>query len=72
MIPRVSLIYLIVFFFSLEPGISLSPFSSVAPADTSSHVGPSSSMDLDTNRPEQFGLDDSHRPTVEDSKLIIY
>ncbi|GLV33721.1 asrij [Carabus blaptoides fortunei] len=54
---------------SLEPGygagMSLSPFSSINPSDTYTDVGPANAADLDTNRPEQSGLDDTYRPSLD-------
>lgn len=52
------------------PGMSLGPFSGIGPTDTYSDLQPSSSIDLDTTRPDFGGLDESHRPSV-DSKYCI-
>lgn len=49
--------------------MSLAPFSGVNPSDTYSDVGPSNSIDIDTSRPQNDGLDDSQRPSV-DSKCV--
>lgn len=58
--------------FSLDPGfgasMSLSPFSGMDPSDVYSDVGPKSSLDIDTSRPEYRGLDESQRPSI-DSKF---
>lgn len=53
--------------------MSLSPFSGITPSDTYSDVArsPSSSIDLDTTRPDNSGLDDTHRPTLDNSKSNI-
>jgi len=47
------------------PGMSLAPFSSVNPNETYSDLGPGSSLDMDTSRPQNEGLDDSHRPSMD-------
>lgn len=47
------------------PGMSLAPFSGMHPAETYSDLPPQNTMDLDTSRPELNGLDDSHRPSVD-------
>lgn len=54
---------------SLEPGfgpsMSLAPFTSSIPtADTYTDVGPRNSLDIDTDRPHQRGLDD-YKPNSE-------
>lgn len=54
---------------SLEPGfgpsISLAPFSGMNPADTYRDIPPKNSLDMDMSRPDLGGLDDSHRPSVD-------
>ncbi|XP_065160677.1 OCIA domain-containing protein 1 [Atheta coriaria] len=47
----------------IGPGMALAPFSNMGGSDTYSDVKPSS--DLDTTRPNYEGLDDSHRPSVD-------
>ncbi|XP_050501428.1 OCIA domain-containing protein 1 [Diabrotica virgifera virgifera] len=47
------------------PSLGLAPFSSINPADTYSDISPYSSLDLDTSRPENPGLDDYHRPSLD-------
>lgn len=47
------------------PGMSLTPFSGMNPSDTYNDSSPRNSLDLDTSRPELEGLDDSHRPSVD-------
>ncbi|KAJ3635075.1 hypothetical protein MTP99_008009 [Tenebrio molitor] len=47
------------------PGMSLGPFSGISSADTYTDLGPGNSMDLDTTRPQFEGLDDNHRPSVD-------
>ncbi|CAH1154141.1 unnamed protein product [Phaedon cochleariae] len=47
------------------PGMSLAPFSGVNSTDTYSDLNPNSSLDLDTDRPENKGLDDHNRPSMD-------
>lgn len=49
-------------------GMSLSPFIGMDQSDVYSDVGPKSSLDIDTTRPDYRGLDESQRPSI-DSKF---
>ncbi|CAH1104245.1 unnamed protein product [Psylliodes chrysocephalus] len=51
------------------PGLSLAPFSGINTSDTYSDVSPYSSLDIDTNRPENKGLDDYNRPSMDNSNI---
>ncbi|CAG9860523.1 unnamed protein product [Phyllotreta striolata] len=46
-------------------GLSLSPFSGISPSETYSDISPYSSLDIDTSRPENPGLDDYYRPSLD-------
>lgn len=46
-------------------GMSLGSFSGVNPSDIYSDSNPNSSLDIDTTRPDQPGLEDYHRPSLD-------
>ncbi|CAH0545725.1 unnamed protein product [Brassicogethes aeneus] len=51
---------------SFGPGMALSPFSSIpSPNDTYSDLNPRNSLDMDTSRPQNDGLDESQRPSLD-------
>lgn len=47
------------------PGMSLTPFGNLSSGDVYSDLNPNSSLDLDTTRPENPGLDDYYRPSLD-------
>ncbi|XP_017772925.1 PREDICTED: OCIA domain-containing protein 1 [Nicrophorus vespilloides] len=47
------------------PGMTLAPFSDMGSADKYTDLDPRNSLDMDTSRPEYNGLDDNHRPSVD-------
>lgn len=47
------------------PGMSLTPFGNLSSTDMYSDLNPSNSLDIDTTRPENPGLDDYHRPSLD-------
>lgn len=53
--------------FTSEGGLSLAPFSSATDVYTDENLKekPQNSLDLDTSRPSQFGLDDTYRPSLD-------
>lgn len=53
------------------PGLSLAPFSNVSPGDTYTDLDPPrNNLDLDTSRPDQHGLDDTYRPSLDSNTLV--
>jgi hypothetical protein len=54
--------------FSREGGLSLAPFSSSTDVYTDENLKssqPQNSLDLDLDRPANFGLDDTYRPSID-------
>lgn len=47
------------------PGLSLAPFGNVSSSDMYSDLNPNTSLDIDTSRPDNPGLDDYHRPSLD-------
>lgn len=50
---------------SFGPGMSFAPFGSLSSTDMYSDLNPNNSLDIDTTRPENPGLDDYHRPSLD-------
>lgn len=50
---------------AFNPGLSLTPFGNLSSADVYSDLNPNNSLDLDTTRPENPGLDDYYRPSLD-------
>lgn len=48
-----------------SPGMSLTPFGNLSSVDVYSDLNPNNSLDLDTTRPENPGLDDYYRPSLD-------
>lgn len=49
----------------LGAGMSLTPFGNLSSTDMYSDLNPNNSLDIDTTRPENPGLDDYYRPSVD-------
>lgn len=50
---------------TFDTGMSLSAFGNIPKSEMYSDLNPNNSLDLDTNRPENPGLDDYYRPSLD-------